>query len=119
MTTALAEASHAQLVQHINHEGRKAARLMAASGRHAPETVIVLRRGSMPSLRNIHLRRRTQVFRLGNKGLILLDMSTGQPYMWTWTGWLQYCVPIDLERTEHHNLQKLLRRLRLRISECQ
>ena len=112
------EASFA-LIHQILSEGSRAAQAMSSSRRHVPEKAIVLHRGTVPSVRNLHRRRRTHVFHLGNKGFILLDARTGQPYERCWTGSVPYCVPIDLERVERHKLQKLLRRIQKRIQECQ
>jgi hypothetical protein len=109
----------AELVRHIRREGGQLVRLMNDSGQHESETVIVLHEGTKPSIRNLFRRSKTEAYRIGNNGMVLLDKQTGQPYIQSWPGTvMSYYVLADLEGTEHRHLQNLLKRIRRRIQEC-
>jgi len=92
---------------------------MSVSGDYKTEKVVVLTRGTQPTVRNLFRRYKTDAYWLSRKGYFLLDASTGQPLMRCWHGDTPYCVPIDLERTKLGRLLKLLHRIRRRIHECQ
>lgn len=103
----------------ISSEARRAVRLMTGDDRHKARPIIVLPRGTRPTLLNLLLRRKAQAFTLSHKGTFLLDQSTGQLYRRCWDDSVPYCVPIDVETIDPAHQQKLLRRIRKRIHDCQ
>lgn len=108
----------AVLVHQIRTEGERAARLMRNADQYAPVPIVVLRKGKLPSARNLLHRHKAHAYRLGNKGMFFMDNRTGQPYERVWTGKLPICVPVDYEQTEHRHLKMLLRRIRRIIDAC-